>query len=90
MVLTTTPVIHAPNCSQPFELMCEASDYVIDAVLSQFIEKQPHVICYSSRTLSDTQLNYFTIEKEFLLVIFALEKLRSYLIGSPILCILTM
>ena len=62
--------------------MCDASDYVIGAVLGQRINKQPHVIYYASRTLTDAQLNYSTTEKEFLVVIFVLEKFRSYLIGS--------
>lgn len=34
-VLTTAPIIAAPNWSLPFELMCDASDYAIGAVLGQ-------------------------------------------------------
>ena len=64
--------------------MCNASDYAIGAVLGQRIDKQPHVIYYASRTLNDAQLNHSTTEKEFLVVVFALEKFRSYLIGSQI------
>ena len=84
MELISAPIIHASDWSQPFELMCNASDYAIGAVLGQRIDKQPHVIYYASRTLNDAQLNYSTTEKEFLAVIFALEKFRSYLIGSQI------
>ena len=36
-------------------------------------------------TLNDAQLNYSTIEKEMLSVVFALEKCRSYLIGCKII-----
>ena len=70
--------------------MCDASDYIIGTVLGQQIDKQPHVIYYTSRTLNDAQLNYSTIEKEFLAVVFVLEKFRSYLIGSQTLFTLTM
>jgi hypothetical protein len=31
--LITTPIIQPPNWSQPFEIMCDASDYAIGAVL---------------------------------------------------------
>ncbi|GJR60176.1 reverse transcriptase domain-containing protein [Tanacetum coccineum] len=37
--LTEAPILIAPNWDQPFELMCDASDYAIGAVLGQRIEK---------------------------------------------------
>ncbi|CAL2238499.1 unnamed protein product [Prunus armeniaca] len=80
--LTSTPVIIAPNWEVPFEIMCDASDYAVGAVLSQRKDKFLHVISYASRTLNDAQLNYATTEKELLAVVFALDKFRSYLIGS--------
>jgi hypothetical protein len=81
-ILTSTPVI---SWGEPFEIMCDASDYAVGAVLGQRIEKLPHVIYYASRTLNDAQLNYSTIEKELLAVVFALDKFRSYLLGSKII-----
>ena len=80
--LTTAPIISPPDWTKPFELMCDASDYAVGAVLGQRHEAIPHVIYYASRTLNDAQMNYTTTEKEFLAVVFALEKFRSYLIGS--------
>jgi len=62
--------------------MCDASDYAIGAVLKQRIDNRQHVIYYTSRTLNDTQLNYTTTKKEFLEVVFALEKFWQYLLGS--------
>ncbi|KAM1771992.1 hypothetical protein ACFX11_046742 [Malus domestica] len=84
-LLSTAPVIMPPDWSLPFELMCDASDYAVGAVLGQRVNKVPHVIYYASRTLNDAQLNYSTTEKEFLAVVFALEKFRSYLIGTKII-----
>ncbi|KAI5326989.1 hypothetical protein L3X38_026385 [Prunus dulcis] len=55
------------------------------AVLGQRRDKLPHVIYYASRTLNDAQLNYATTEKELLVVVFALEKFRSYLVGAKII-----
>ena len=78
------PIIHSPDWSQPFELMCDASDFAVGAVLGQKIKNQPHVIYYASRTLNEAQMNYTTTEKEFLAVVFALKKFRSYMIRSEI------
>ncbi|CAM8957409.1 unnamed protein product [Rhodiola kirilowii] len=82
--LTSAPIIQAPDWTQPFEIMCDASDYAVGAVLGQRKEKKPVVIHYASRTLDAAQRNYSTTEKELLAVIFALEKFRSYLLGSKI------
>ena len=60
--------------------MCDASNFTIDAVLGQHIDNKQHVIYYSSRTLNDAQLNYTTIEKIFLPIVFALEKFCPYLL----------
>ncbi|KAM2851329.1 hypothetical protein PS2_027469 [Malus domestica] len=84
-MLTSAPIIMPPNWSLPFELMCDASDYAIGAVLGQRRNKQPHVIHYASRTLNDAQLNYSTIEKELLAVVFALDKFHSYLLGTKVI-----
>nr|GFC39082.1 DNA-directed DNA polymerase [Tanacetum cinerariifolium] len=37
--LTEAPILIAPDWDQPFELMCDASDYAVGAVLGQRIEK---------------------------------------------------
>ena len=44
-----------------------------------------HVISYASNTLTGRQLNYATMEKELLAVVFAIEKLRSYLVGAKVI-----
>ena len=64
--------------------MCDASDYSIGAVLGQREDKKAFVIYYASKTLDSVQSNYTTTEKEFLAVVFALEKFRSYIVGSPV------
>jgi hypothetical protein len=83
--LTLTPIIQPPNWIVPFEIMCDASDYVVGAVLGQRVEKLPYVIYYASKILNDAHLNYSTTEKELLAVIFALDKFLSYLLGSKVL-----
>ena len=82
--LISAPTVVAPDWSFPFELMCDASDYVIGAVLGQKREKIFQVIYYARRTLNDAQLNYATTEKELLAIVFAFDKFRPYLIGNKV------
>ena len=82
--LISSPIVVAPDWSFPFELMCDARDYAIGAVLGQKREKIFQVIYYASRTLNDAQLNYATTEKELLAIVFAFDKFRSYLIGNKV------
>jgi hypothetical protein len=64
--------------------MCDASDFAIGAMLGQRVEKCSRVIYYASRTLDSSQVNYTVTKKEFLAVVFALEKFRPYLLGSHV------
>ena len=82
--LISAPIVVAPDWSFPFELMCDASDYAIGAVLGQKREKIFRVIYYASRTLNDAELNYATTEKELLAIVFAFDKFRPYLIGNKV------
>ena len=83
-MLVSPPIMRSPNWDLPFEIMCDASDYAIGAVLGQREDKKDFVIYYASKTLDSAQANYTTTEKEFLVVVFALEKFRSYIVGSPV------
>ncbi|GJX34530.1 reverse transcriptase domain-containing protein [Tanacetum coccineum] len=78
--LLEAPILIAPNWDQPFEIMCDASDYAIGAVLGQRIEKHFRPIHYASKTMTEAETNYTTTEKEMLAVVYAFEKFRSYLI----------
>ncbi|KAL4310266.1 hypothetical protein GQ457_01G021680 [Hibiscus cannabinus] len=80
--LVTAPIVEPPDWKLPFELMCDASDYAVGAVLGKRKGKIFHPIYYASKTLNDAQTNYTTTEKEMLAVIFAFDKFRSYLIGT--------
>jgi hypothetical protein len=83
-LLTYALVIQPPDWSLPFEIMRDASDYAIGAVLGQRKDKKPYVIYYASKTLNSAQMNYTTTEKKLLAVIFACDKFKSYLVGSPV------
>ena len=64
--LVSAPIVVAPDWNLPFELMCDASDYAIGAVLGQKRERTFQVIYYVSWMLNDAQLNYATTEKELM------------------------
>ncbi|KAK9021179.1 hypothetical protein V6N11_011180 [Hibiscus sabdariffa] len=83
--LISAPIVVPPDWTSPFELMCDASDYAVGAALGQRRGKLFHVIYYASRTLNDAQVNYTTIEKELLAVVFAFDKFRSYLMGTKVI-----
>nr|GFB47308.1 reverse transcriptase domain-containing protein [Tanacetum cinerariifolium] len=78
--LTEAPILIAPNWDQPFELMCDASDYAVGSVLGQRIEKHFRPIHYASKTMNQAEANYTTTEKEMLAVVYAFENFCSYLI----------
>ena len=83
--LDNRPIVQAPDWNLPFEIMCDASDFVIGAVLGQRKDKKLHAIYYASRTLDEAQRNYATTEKELLAVVYAFEKFRQYFIGSRVI-----
>ncbi|CAA7035500.1 unnamed protein product [Microthlaspi erraticum] len=62
----SAPIVQAPNWDYPFEIMCDASDYAVGAVLGQKIDKKLNVIYYASKTMDDAQCKYATTEKELL------------------------
>nr|GEY26389.1 reverse transcriptase domain-containing protein [Tanacetum cinerariifolium] len=78
--LTEAPILTAPDWDLPFELMCDASDFTIGAVLGQRHEKNFRPIHYASKIMTEAESHYTTTEKEMLAVVYAFEKFRSYLI----------
>ncbi|GJT26337.1 reverse transcriptase domain-containing protein [Tanacetum coccineum] len=70
--LTNAPIMVSPDWSQLFELMCDASDFVVGAVLGQREGKHFCPIYFSSKTLNNAQQNYTVTEKE-LLAVFDIE-----------------
>ncbi|GJV47574.1 putative nucleotidyltransferase, ribonuclease H [Tanacetum coccineum] len=83
--LTCTPVIVSPNWNLPFELMCDASDFTVGAVLGQKDGKHFHPIYFASKTLNAAQQNYTVTEKELIVVVFAFDKFRPYMILSKMI-----
>ncbi|GJW16506.1 reverse transcriptase domain-containing protein, partial [Tanacetum coccineum] len=66
--LTKAPILIAPDWNEPFELMCDASDFALGAVLGQRHEKHFRPIHYASKTMNEAESRYTTTEKEMLAV----------------------
>lgn len=80
-LLTHAPLLQYPDYEKPFILTTDASNVALGAVLSQGQISSDKPIAYASRTLSDTESRYSTIERELLAIIWAVKHFRPYLYG---------
>nr|GEU96832.1 reverse transcriptase domain-containing protein [Tanacetum cinerariifolium] len=80
--LTEALILVVPDWNLPFKLMCDASDFVIGAVLGERKTKHFQPIHYASKTMTESQIHYTTTEKEMLAVVYAFEKFWPYLVLS--------
>ena len=83
--LVESPIMAKPDWNKEFEIMCDASDYAMGAVLGQRTDKIFKAIYYASKTFNEAQENYSTTEKEMLAIVFACEKFRPYILGSHVI-----
>ena len=58
--LVEAPIMAKPDWNREFEIMCDASDFAMRAVLGQKDEKVFKVIYYASKTFNEAQENYST------------------------------
>nr|GEW00193.1 reverse transcriptase domain-containing protein [Tanacetum cinerariifolium] len=71
-----------PDWSLTFEIICDASDYIVGAVLGQRKDKHFQPIHYASKTMNEAHENYTTTEKELFAVVFEFDKFRQNLVLS--------
>ena len=83
--LILAPIMIASDWNIPVEIMCDASDFAIGAVLKQCHEKILCAIYHASRTLNEAQKNYTTTRNEILAVVYSCDKFRSYIIWSKLI-----
>lgn len=81
--LSTPPIPCGTNWTLPFHVHTDASDIGLGVVLRQKDGKLEYAIYFISKSLSSAELHYTVTEKEFLAVVFALNKFRHYLGGYP-------
>nr|GEW30390.1 reverse transcriptase domain-containing protein [Tanacetum cinerariifolium] len=80
--LTKALILVVPDWNLPFELMCNASDFVIGTVLGHRKTKHFQPIHYASKTITESQIHYTTTKKEMIAVVYAFEKFWPYLVLS--------
>ena len=81
----TIPIMVTPDWNKEFEIMCDAKNYAMGAVLGQRTEKMFKAVYYARKTFNEVQENYSTTEKVMLAMVFACEKFKPYILGSHVI-----
>ena len=79
--LCEAPILAHPDLSKPYKLYTDASLKAVGAVLTQEFPEGERVIQYVSKQLSTGQQKWATIEREAYAIVYAVNKLRQYLLG---------
>ena len=74
--LTSPPILHKSDTSQPLLVYITATNYTVSTVLVQEIEGTQHPLYFVSRTLQDPETRYQMVEKLALSPIHAARRLR--------------
>ena len=83
-LLSSSPVLLAPNFEVPFKLEVDASGTGAGAVLLQEDSSGiDHPVCYFSKKFSAAQGRYSTIENEALAMLWALQHFEAYVGSTP-------
>ena len=83
--LVEAPIMAKQDWNKEFEIMCDASDFAMGVVLGQKDEKVFKTIYYASKTFNEAQENYSTTEKEMMVIVFACDKFRPYILGFHVI-----
>ncbi|GJU19101.1 reverse transcriptase domain-containing protein [Tanacetum coccineum] len=78
--LNEASILIALDWDLPFELMCDASDFAIGAVLGKRHEKYFRPIHYASKTMNEAESHYTMTEKEMLAVCMCTRSLSNLII----------
>ena len=79
--LSVAPILRGPDWTLPFHISTDASNIAIGGVLGQKEGQSPYAIYFISKNISLAELNYIVTEKEFLAIVYAINKFSHYIIG---------
>ena len=81
--MATAPILIFLDWKKEFHVHVDASSIALGIVLTQPRDGAiDHLIAFASRKLSTTEKNYTTIEREWLAMVYVLQKYRHYLLGG--------
>jgi hypothetical protein len=81
--MVTAPILVFPDWSKEFHVHVDGSSISLGEVLAQPREGDiDHPLAFTSRNLSTAEINYTTIEREGLAMVYALQKFCHYLLGG--------
>ncbi|XP_052562525.1 uncharacterized protein K02A2.6-like [Culex pipiens pallens] len=76
-LVTQNPILRYYDPTEPLLIQCDASQQGVGCVLLQ--DERP--VAYASRTLTKTERNYASIERECLAIVFACKRHDQYVAG---------
>ena len=80
---TTAPILIYPDFQKPFFLESDASDFTLEAVLSQPSEdKRLHPVAFHLRKFTAAEINYEIHDKELLANVDSFQECRHFLEGA--------
>ena len=80
--MVTAPILVFPDWKVSFDVHVDASSIAVGVILAQPGEGGlDHPIAFARRKLSSVEHNYTTTERERLAMVYALQKIRHYLLG---------
>ena len=81
--LTTAPVLRHFDPSLPIRVYTDASGWAVAGIITNIGTDGERVVAFTSRSLTPREAGYSTIEREYLALVFSLQKFRCYLLGNP-------
>ena len=75
IAVSRCPLMYFINDHSPIKLYTDASDYGIGGVLFQIVEDVSRPIAFISKSLSATQINWSTIQKEAYAIFYCFQQI---------------